>query len=210
VKHFSNLMKTLLVFAFLGITATAQQPATSATAQPKPALPANTKIAVINTAAFQEKVAEFKVKIDALNRQFEARMKDVQGIADKITALENTLKTQANVLTPQRIAEQTEQLEAMKKDYQRKAEDLQADASRARDKAFEPVTAKLSKFAEDYTSKRGITMLIDLANSLRTGSLLWFDPRIDVTQDFINEYNKANPVPTAAAPPAPAPAKPQG
>jgi hypothetical protein len=33
--------------------------------------------------------------------------------------------------------------------------------------------------------------------------VLWFDQRLDVTKDFINEYNKANPVaPAAAAPPA--------
>src|SRR5205085_12069763 len=92
----------------------------------------------------------------------------------------------------------TEQLETMKKEYQRKAEDLEADATRAKDRAFEAPSAKLVKFAQDYTAKRGIVHLIDLSNSMQAGPLLWYDPRTDITQDLINEYNKANPTPAGA------------
>ena len=97
----------------------------------------------------------------------------------------------------------TEQLEAMKKEYQRKAEDLEADAGRAKDRAFQPLSEKLVKFAQEYTAKRGIVHLVDLGNSLQSGLLLWYDPRTDVTQDFINEYNKANPANVAPATPKP-------
>jgi Skp family chaperone for outer membrane proteins len=183
-----------------------QQPGAGAARQPAgPASLPKGKIAVINTAAFQEKVEEFKAKIDSLSRQFETRVKEVQSLADKITALETTLKSQGNVLAAAKIAEMTENLESMKREYKRKAEDLEADAGRARDKAFEPITGKLSKFAEDYTVKRGIVLLVDIANAVQSGTVIWFDPRSDVTLDFINEYNKANPVATAATKP---PAKP--
>jgi outer membrane protein len=183
-----------LALQTLCLTALAQQPATATQA---PALLPKGKIAVINTTAFQQKVEEFKAKIDSLTRQFEPRVKEVQGLADKINALETTLKQQNGVLAPARIAEMTENLDSMKREYKRKAEDLEADASRARDKAFEPISGKLGKFAEEYTAKRGIVMLVDLANAMQSGTVVWFDPRSDVTQDFINEYNKANPVATA-------------
>ena len=194
-----------LALQALCISAFAQQP--GAAAPPKPAGPAvlpKGKIAVINTAAFQERVEEFKAKIDSLTKQFEPRVKEVQALADKINALENTIKSQANVLTPAKIAEMTENVESMKRDYKRKAEDLEADAGRAKDKAFEPISAKLGKFAEEYTNKRGIVMLVDMANALQSGTVVWFDPRSDITMDFVNEYNKANPVATAATKPAPA------
>ena len=42
------------------------------------------KIAVINTAAFQQQVLEFKAKVEALNKQFEPRVKEVQGLNDRI------------------------------------------------------------------------------------------------------------------------------
>ncbi|MFY9556884.1 MAG: OmpH family outer membrane protein [Blastocatellia bacterium] len=202
-----------LALLILGVSAFGQQPA-AGTAQ-KPAAPAalpKGKVAVINTAAFQEQVDEFKQKIETLNRQFEPRVKEVQGLADKINALETTLKSQSNVLAPAKVAEMTESLEGMKREYQRKGEDLQAEAGRARDKAFEPITGKLGKFAEGYTAKRGIVMLIDLANAVQSGMVIWFDPRADVTKDFIVEYNKANPVissaPRPAAPAPKPPAKP--
>src|SRR2546423_1111001 len=186
------LKVTFATIALLGLAslAAAQQPA----AVGPPSLPKG-KIAVVNTAQFQEQVLEFKVKMDELNRQFEPRVKDVRGLADRITAQENTIKTQnqSGALSAARVAEMTEQLEAMKKEYQRKAEDLEADAGRAKDRAFQPLSAKLVKFAQEYTAKRGIVHLVDLGNSLQSGLLLWYDPRTDVTQDFINEYNKANP-----------------
>jgi outer membrane protein len=187
----------------LCISAFAQQP--GATAPQKPAGPAllpKGKIAVINTALFQEKVEEFKAKIESLSRQFEPRVKELQSMADKITALETTLKQQSQVLAAAKVAEMTENLESMKREYKRKAEDLEADAGRAKDKAFEPISGKLGKFAEEYTAKRGIVMLVDMANALQSGTVVWFDPRSDITQDFINEYNKANPVATAATKPA--------
>lgn len=201
-----KLFKTALVIlalTTLGGFAYGQQP-TPTTTPPKPAGPLpKGKVAVINTGMFQEQVAEFKDKIESLNRQFEPRVKDIQSLADKITALETTLKSQSQVLAAARVAEMTENLDQMKREYQRKSEDLQAEAGRARDKAFEPITGKLGKFAEDYTAKRGIVMMIDIANAVQSGTLVWFDPRSDVTKDFIAEYNKANPVTTAAPKPTP-------
>jgi len=198
-----KLALAALALQLLGVSALAQQPGAGAPQKPAAAalLPKG-KIAVIKTGAFQEKVEEFKAKIESLSRQFEPRVKEAQGLADKINALETTLKSQNGVLAPAKIAEMTENLDSMKRDYKRKAEDLEADAGRARNRAFEPITGKLGKFAEDYTAKRGIVMLVDIANALQSGTVIWFDPRSDVTQDFINEYNKANPVATAATKPA--------
>ena len=194
-----------LTIMLIGVSAFAQQPAaTPPKPAPAPALLPKGKVAVINTAIFQEQVDEFKAKVDQLNRQFEPRVKEVQSLADKINALETTIKSQSGVLTPARVAEMTENLEGMKREYQRKGEDLQAEAGRTRDKAFEPITGKLTKFAEDYTAKRGIVVLVDISNAVQSGTVLWYDPRTDVTQDFVNAYNKANPMTTAPAPKPPA------
>lgn len=191
-----------LALALIGGSVFAQNPPPAKPAG-APLLPKG-KVAVINTTLFQTEVEEFKAKVDSLNRQFEPRVKEVQSLSDKITALENTLKSQSGVLAPAKVAEMTENLESMKREYKRKGEDLEADAGRARDKAFEPITGKLGKFAEDYTGKRGIVMLVDVANAIQSGVVVWFDPRSDITKDFIAEYNKANPVATA---PKPAPPK---
>jgi outer membrane protein len=171
----------------------------SAAAQ-QPQAPPKGRIAVINTALLQERVAEFKAKIDSLNQQFEPRNKDLQSLADRINALETTIKSQSQVLSPARISEMTDQLEQMKREYRRKAEDLQADAERASNQIMNPIREKLRNFLQFYAARRGINIIIDLANAFEANTLLWFDPRIDITEDFISEYNKANPVQTAPKP----------
>lgn len=198
-----KLILAFLALPCLSVLAFARQAPAGPPQKPiAPAVLPNGKVAMINTAVFQEKVEEFKSKVDALNRQFEPRVKEVQSLNDKITALETTLKSQGQVLSAAKVAEMTENLESMKRDYKRKAEDLEADAGKARDKAFEPIQGKLGKFAEDYTARHGIVMLVDIANAMQSGTVIWFDPRSDVTQDFINEYNKANPVATGVPKPA--------
>jgi Skp family chaperone for outer membrane proteins len=172
-----------------------------ATTQPATGVPKG-KIAVINSSLLQQEINEFKVKIDALNREFEPRVKEVRSLADRITSLENTIKTQSGVLPAERLAESADEVERMKREYQRRTEDLQADGTRARDKSFAPINEKLTAFLKDYTAKRNITLLIDLANDPSANLIVWVDARIDVTRDFISEYNKANPV-TAAAPQKP-------
>ena len=67
-----KLALVALAFQLLGVSALAQQPGSGV--PPKPAAPAllpKGKIAVINTAVFQEKIEEFKSKVESLNRQFE-------------------------------------------------------------------------------------------------------------------------------------------
>ena len=195
-------IQTTLAIAGLAIVASAQQ----ATAPQGRAAVTKGKIAFINTGIFQDQIGEFKARVEALNRQFEPRVRELQSKGERVAALENTIKTQSGVLTPAKLAETNEQLEREKREYQRKQEDLEAEGNRAKDQVLGPIREKLTKFVEAYTEKRGITMLIDLANAIQSNTLVWFDPRADITQDFVNEYNKTNPV--AAAPPAATPQKP--
>src|SRR4029077_11367265 len=84
-----------LALLLLGAPVSAQQPGAgvppragvSPRATAPPLLPKG-KVAVINTGVFQQDVEEFKAKVEALNRQYEPRVKEIQGLADKINALE--------------------------------------------------------------------------------------------------------------------------
>lgn len=166
--------------------------------------PGKGRIAVINTTVFQEKIAEFKAKIDALNKQFEPRVRDLEQLGQRIQQMENTIQNGRGTLTPAKIAELSEQMEGLKKEYQRKGEDLQVDGNKAREQSLQPVSEKLERFAKDYTARKGITLLFDLANAVNSNLIVWYDAKMDVTDDFITEYNKANPSTAASAnPPKP-------
>jgi Skp family chaperone for outer membrane proteins len=162
-----------------------------------------TKIGFINSAELQTKLNDYRQKLDELNHQFEPRVKEIQTLIDHINALETTIKTQSGVLPPAKIAEMTDQLNDMKVQQKRKAEDLQADGERARNQQLAPFKERLQKFLQQFTAKHNVTLLVDLANGMESNTILWFDPRADLSATFIAEYNAANPVPAAAASPKP-------
>jgi Skp family chaperone for outer membrane proteins len=203
----ARLLQLIIAFPVLGISAWAQtgtgaRPAAGGSPNiPRAAAgpaPTRGKIAFVNSGELQEKLIDYKAKIDELNRQFEPRIKEVQTLNERAVALENTIKAQGGTLSPATIAERTEQLEGMKRELTRKQEDLQADGDRARNQQMAPLKDKLQKFLADFTTKHGITLLIDLSNAVESNTLLWFDQRADVTQQFIAEYNQALSQPAGA------------
>ncbi len=207
---FIKLTQIIFALCALSVAASAQQTATGSPAQggAAPAVLPKGKIGIINSLYFQEQIGEMKAKVESLNRQFEPRMKEIQGLRDRITALETTINTQrkSGALQATREAEMIEQLEQMKRDYKRRGEDLQAEGNRVSEQSIAPINAKVSRFLQEYAQKRGIILLINVANEAQARTVVWFDQRADVTQDFIAEYNKANPAATGAAP-APQPPK---
>ncbi|MBI3649532.1 MAG: OmpH family outer membrane protein [Acidobacteria bacterium] len=167
------------------------------------------KVVVINTTVFPSQIGELKQKYDQVDSQFKDRYQKLQGIADQLSKLENDIKAKQSVLTADKLREMQDQYESLKRQGQRDNEDLQKDAEKALDAATKPVRDKLYQALNNYASKNGIVMVINLAGAAQSGSLAFWDPKSDITDEFIADYNKANPVPGAApATAAPATTKP--
>ena len=66
-----------------------------------------------------------------------------------------------------------------------------------------PVLEKISNFLEKYCERHGISHVFDIGRLQETGSALYVHPSANITEDFVKEYNKANPTPTAPATAAP-------
>jgi hypothetical protein len=90
----------------------------------------------------------------------------------------------------------------MQKIYKRSAEDLQNEINRDVEVSLAPVQKKLSDFLEAYANRNNIVLILNVAVAYQSGALAYATQAIDITDDFIAEYNKANPVPGAAAAPA--------
>jgi len=195
-----KLTRPLALIVFLAALSTGVSAQTQAGSAPA-AQPGSAKgqVALINSALLQEKLNDYKLKIDDLNKQFEPRVKEVQTLVDRINALETTIRTQSGVLPPAKIAELTDQLNDLKIQQKRKAEDLQADGEKARNQQLAPFKDKLQKFLQEFAAKHNISVLVDLANGVQNNTIVWADTRADVSQMFIAEYNAANPVKGAPA-----------
>ena len=174
------------------------------------------KIAVINTQVFPGTISELKVKYEQIDNQFKDRYQKLQTVETQLKTMENDLRTKQNVLTADKYQELQVSYEDLKKRGQRDYEDLKAEYDRTIDSATKPIRDKLYQFLQTYASQRGITVMINLAGAAQAGVLAYWNPGTDVTEDFVTEYNKANPVAgvtpstqpgTPRPQPAPAPVK---
>src|SRR5262249_11340032 len=126
-----------------------------------------------------------------LNRTFEPRTKDLAAMRDQITAIENQVK--AGGIAPAQQAQLSERYDTLKKDYQRKSEDLTAEAQRSYQTSTDPIRQKLSAALDKYAAEHQIVLVIEIGGAVKTGSIFYAAENTNITDDFIATYNKANP-----------------
>lgn len=198
------------VTVLIASSAVAQTPTpktSPASAQPVAGQAVKTKIAILSFAALRELIGELKVRYDKLQTEFNPR-------ANELDSLQNTIASQEKVLaenrslTPQQARKLSDDIDLKKREYQRKLEDSQELARKREGEETGPVLEKISDFLEKYCEQRGITHVFDVGRLQETGSALYVAPSANITEDFVKEYNKANPMPAATAPAPAAPKKP--
>lgn len=194
----------LLVAVAVSPVAAQQKPAAPAAAAATPqtttALP-ESKIALIYSDAFLDPktgIAKFTTLVTTLNREFQPRQTELQGLQTKVQQLTDEIEKTRNVAEPRAIAQKMELLDQTKRDFQRKGEDAQAEYNRRKQAMFSPLQEEIGKALEVFAKQRGVNVIIDGSQV----PLVYAADSIDVTRAFINEFNSKNPA-TAAVTPAP-------
>ncbi len=209
-EHYTKVMKiNRLIAAFALLAAVAVSPVA---AQQKPAAPAATapqtsaalpesKIALIYSDAFLDPktgIAKFNTLLTTLNREFQPRQTELQGLQTKAQQLNDEIEKTKSVAEPRAIQQKQELLDQTKKDLQRKGEDAQAAYNKRRQEMFSPLQEEIGKALEAFAKQRGVNVIIDGSQV----PLVYAADSIDVTRVFINEFNSKNPA-TAAVTPTP-------
>jgi Skp family chaperone for outer membrane proteins len=198
LKIKSAALAAILITSMAGL-ASAQQAAQAGVGA---ALP-DGRVAVINTQAFPASINELKIKYDQVDGQFKDRYQRLQTIETQLKQMESDINTKGPGLAPDKLQEMRIAYDDLKKKGTREYEDLKADYDRTIDSATKPIRDKLFQFLNTYASQRGIVVILNLAAAAQSGSLAYWNPGTDITDDFIAEYNKANPVSGATTTPAP-------
>ena len=193
-------MAAMIVAATAG-TSRAQQPGGITPQGPLP----DGKVTVINTQIFPDQINELKQKYSQVDGQFKDRYERLKQCETQLKKMESDISTMQAGWTPEKRAQAQQEYDDLKRRCTRDYEDLKAEYDRTVDTATKPIRDKLFQFLEKYAGQKGIVMVINLAGAAQTGMLAYWHPASDITDDFVSEYNKANPVPTA---PAPGPTKP--
>jgi outer membrane protein len=214
-NHFLSI-SALIVLAFATGISAQQQPARPPAAQPTPtpttaAPPAvvavpTSKVAVIYSDAFMDPkagIAKFSNMLTRLNGEFQKLKDEITAMQNRAQALEdeiNKLRSapEGTPIDQRALQTKIDQLEQLKKEIQRKAEDAQNAYNRRRNELFEPLQREIAVALETFAKTRGVNVMID-------GSavpLMYAAENIDITRAFIADFNSKNPV-AASATPAP-------
>ncbi|MGE0132793.1 MAG: OmpH family outer membrane protein [Blastocatellales bacterium] len=186
-------MKLLLTFAFLLLTAP------GAFAQAAGGSQTKVKIAIVDVLSFREEVLELKAKYEKLQTEFTAKYRDLESMQTSIANKQKVLQENKS-LTAQQAQKLNDEIESLKKDYNRTLEDSQALAQKREKEETEAIYDKLSKFLDQYCARNGIISVFDARRLQETGVVVYAAPTANITKAFVTEYNKANPVQAAAAP----------
>jgi outer membrane protein len=182
---------------------TAAAPAPSAsTGAPAGGTGAEGKLAYINQGRFSVDINELKAKLDSFNAELDPKRKEVQAEEDALNNLKNKINTQGATVSAQVRNQWVEEASDKEKALTRKKEDYNLLGQRRLAEVAQPVYEKVTKFLDNYCQQRGIVMVFEVGAAQQAGILIFASQATDITEDFIKEYNKANPAPAGAAPPA--------
>lgn len=163
-------------------------------------------MAVIDTNEFLDPksgIAKFTLAVNRLNAEFQKTKDEITAMQTRAQALEadiNKLRAapEGTPIDQRSLQTKIDQLEQLKKDIQRKAEDAQAAYNKRRQDIFTPLQDEIGRALEAFAKARGINVIVDAAQV----PLLYVADTVDITRAFITDFNSKNPA-TASASPTP-------
>jgi Skp family chaperone for outer membrane proteins len=200
MKLFRFIAAACLVAASLVISVGAQT-----AARPQPAAPAQggaapastARIAIIDSSAFSDEKAGIARVVNAMktvDAQFQPIRTEVQGMQTRYQALVDDINKTSAVADPKTIATKTDQADTLKRDIERRAQDAQIAIKKRMDETLGPLQEDVYNSLQAFAQSRGISIIIDASRV----PLIYAADSVDITKDFIAEYNRTKPA-TASA-----------
>jgi Skp family chaperone for outer membrane proteins len=201
MKTYRLIAACAMLAAVTVLPAYAQQ-RTAAAPQTAPAGGAvgDSKIAIVWTQAFLDPkngITKINVVANNLDREFDPRRKELQGMQQRAQQLNDEItKLQAGgaVVDTKSVQIKIDQLDTLKKDLQRKAEDFQSAVQKRQQEVLGPLQDDIGRALQAYAKAHGISVLIDASQV----PIIYAADNLDITTAFIAEYNSKNPA-TASA-----------
>lgn len=185
-------------FAILAHTQTrpAANPAGPATRSA--AAPAN--IAVIDSAAFSDPkagIARVMSAMQALEAKFQPLRTELRGMRDRLTTMRADIDKKRSIQDARMTKQQSDEADRLELQIKRKAEDAQASYGKESLATLEPLQKDIATALTAYSQAKGISLLIDLNRV----PVIYAASSLDITKDFIADYNRTHPATGAPARP---------
>ena len=191
---------TTAAFCVSAQTRPAATPANPPATAPQTVAVPDSKMAMIYSDAFLDPkngIARYNSLLTTLNREFQPRQAELQGLQTRIQTLGKEIEDTQAVAAPDAIRQKRDQLAQLNTEFKRKGEDAQAAYDKRRQEIFMPLQTDIGKALEAFAKARGITVIVDGSQV----PVIYAADSIDITRAFIAEFNSKNPATAAVTPP---------
>jgi outer membrane protein len=149
------------------------------------------KIGILHVQAAIVNTQEGKKAADGMNAKFTPKKTELDKKQSEIDAQEEKLRKGSATLSEDAKGQLMNSIDKGKKQLQRDSQDAQSEFEEEENKVFNELGAKLYAVVEKYAKDNGYTMIIDV--SAQGQPVWWASDSINITQDIIAAYDKANP-----------------
>jgi Skp family chaperone for outer membrane proteins len=154
------------------------------------------RIALIDTAAFSDEKNGIFLYIDASKKvqaEFQSRNLELQTGQTRLEALATEIQTlmKAKVVDQKTIQAKQSEGERLQQELTTKKDRLDEDLAKRYQQVVSPVSTQIGAAMDQFARQRGITMTLDM-NKLMP-AILTAVPAIDLTQAFIQDFNRSHP-----------------
>ncbi|MBX3281131.1 MAG: OmpH family outer membrane protein [Acidobacteria bacterium] len=166
---------------------------------------AGIKVAIIDSQAFasDKGITKYINALKALDAEFAPKTKELSDIQARLNQLADDInKMQSNPAVPVKPADiqaKRDEGEKLARELDFKKKDAEATAQRRSQIVLAPIRQDIGKALQTYATSKGYTVILDY-DKLGQG-ILAYDPKADITDEFIAYYNtRPATAATAAAP----------
>jgi Skp family chaperone for outer membrane proteins len=198
-----RLVLAALIFGNLTVVVHAQTRALTHNASKPSNLSASSAppsgIAIVDSGEFTDpktgiqRVVAALGQLDVKNQGINKELKDMQ---TRLQTLRADIQNKRLVQDPKITAQQADQADKLEVELKRRAEDAQAASDKEMASALGPLQQDIQNALGAYAKAHGIFLVIDAGRV----PLVYADDSIDITKDFIADYNKTHPATGPAAP----------
>lgn len=161
--------------------------------------PGPTNVAIIDSSSFSDErngIARVMAAMREIEAKFTPLRAELRNMRDRLATMRTDIQQKQAVQDAKITARQIEQADQLELQIKRKAEDAQSNYQRESLAKLEPLQKEIATALTAYAQSKGITLLIDVNRV----PVVYAAQNLDVTKDFIADYNRTHPV-------APAPAR---
>lgn len=179
--------------------------------QTRPAVPAGTapqtrpvagapNIAVIDSSTFTDEkngIARVMAAMRQLEAKFQPLRTELRGMRERLNTMRSDLQKKQAIQDAKTTAQQAEAADQLDLQIKRKAEDARTSYEKESFAVLDPLQKDIGNALSTYAQQRGISLLIDVNRV----PVVYAANSLDVTKEFIAEYNRTHPAATAPAAP---------